>query len=442
MKKKDQFIRKLIHVFTGLAILWLTYLLDYKTLLYLIIGGSLFAFLTFPFRYFSVIHSHEKNSYGTLFYPVGILSSYILLSDQHPDLFRTALLVLTLSDTFANFAGRRWRFNYFFALSNERKSWVGVLAYLISTAIIYFIFVRAHLNGGAYLFILFLFVSVHFEVISWRGSDNLTIPLGVTLFLNGYDFFTPGVMVLLLIVMPLLGVGCFFLYKWRMLTRKAALFAYLLGVYLMGFAGWKWMVAVLFFFITSVLFTRWHDRRRKIRKDHAPRNTWQVVANIAPAVVSSLFFLFSGNAIWVLVFAGLIAAVTADTWASEIGPVFNSRCLSLQNMNWESAGVSGGVSFAGTLAAFTGAGLSSVLILWMFFGELQWSVVLWVTMAGFLASVVDSLLGAFLEPRLLQMNYFKNVNPGEEKITPNDIVNFGASLFAALLIMVLFWTDY
>ncbi len=57
-------------------------------------------------------------------------------------------------------------------------------------------------------------------------------------------------------------------------------------------------------------------------------------------------------------------------------------------------------------------------------------LILW--LSGFLASMVDSLLGAFLEPALNKLTFLnKGIKKDSERISPNDVVNILGSLSAA-----------
>ena len=160
------------------------------------------------------------------------------------------------------------------------------------------------------------------------------------------------------------------------------------------------------------------------------------MANIFAGIVFSLLFLISSQPIFIYLFISVVAAVTADTWASEIGPVFHKKCFSISGWRTATSGVSGGVSITGTLGAFAGSFLVSMLALVGFFPKMDFQMVLILALAGFLASFVDSVLGAFLEPRLNKMNYFMK-GTRSESISPNDVVNllasFSAPLFALLL---------
>ena len=110
-----------------------------------------------------------------------------------------------------------------------------------------------------------------------------------------------------------------------------------------------------------------------------------------------ILWYFYRRDIFYLLYIGSLAAVTADTWATEIGIIAKSTPLSILTFQVVSHGISGGVSTHGTLAAALGslvlvlvgllsASHSSLLIIgiWEFF------IIL---VSGFLASIVDSLLG-------------------------------------------------
>jgi uncharacterized protein (TIGR00297 family) len=238
-----------------------------------------------------------------------------------------------------------------------------------------------------------------------------------------------------------MAMGAFILYRKSILTRYASLAAYLLGIYFFAILGLDWLIPVLFFFLSSVLFTRLNARlnNKPVRSDR--RNIWQVLANILVATVCSAFYLVLGNEIWLFFYITLVAAVTADTWASEIGPIFNRKCFSLADGKLRDAGVSGGVSFAGSLAAILGAFCISFISCFLLMDQLDWKLLILLTLAGFLASFVDSVLGAFVEPRLLAMKYFRrprhSVAVEKDRITPNDLVNLIASITAPLFFIIL-----
>ena len=429
------FIRKSIHLITGILVFGLTFALAREILLWIIVAGTLFSFLTFHCGKLHILHKTSDASLGTLFYPLGILSSYLMLYKMPILYFQTSLMVLTISDTIANIVGQIKNGNKWFRVLHDWKSIHGMMGYVFSALIIFYVFLPLSLTNNTSFMSTLILASLVFELISWRGSDNFTIPFGLALFFGithrwhlNFVYFT--------FIMLFMIAGSYLFFKWNVLTRIGALAAWLIGVYLIGVMGWKWIEPVLIFFISSVLFTKLHDVVIKKRKKSNARNAWQVTANILWAVISSALFLLTQNELFIYLFIAFVAAVTADTWASEIGPVFNSRSFSLSDFQMHEAGITGGISFIGTMAALAGAFCISAVSYYLFFWKLNWNMILILSLSAFLACFADTLLGTFLEGKLMNMSYFrKDMHP--ESITPNDIVNLGGSFTAFAFFLLL-----
>ena len=439
MLKNGNIPRKLIHLFTGITIFLLTWLTDKSTLLWIISGGSLFAFTTFPFKKFNFIHKTTHNSFGTLFYPLGILSAYLILFNFPLNYFRIVLLLLTVSYTVANISGRITRSNIYFRAAGEKKSLFGLLGFAFTAWLIFYLFLPDKIYKNIDYLIFLLVVSVNFEIISFRGSDNLSIPLGMALIFNATEFIPTDKFTFLYITIIVFAAGSYMLYRLKFLSRAGSLNAYMLGVYLFEFLAFSWAVPVIFFFLSSVLFTKINESvNKKTVAGSYPRNSWQVIANSMPAIIFSAAFLLTNNPLYIFLFTSTVGAVTADTWASEIGPVFNRKCLSLADFSTGKAGISGGISVAGSLAALMGSFSIAILTYYLFPNEISIRVLCLITLSGFLASFIDSLLGAHLEPVLLKKPYFSTKDINEvEKLSPNDLVNFLGSLSASLFFIIM-----
>jgi uncharacterized protein (TIGR00297 family) len=428
-------IRKLIHFITGVLIFILSFLIQRELLLWLIVAGSLFSFLTFNYKKFHLLHKSTDASFGTLFYPLGILSSYLILYNMPILYFQTSLLVLSVSDTVANFIGQIKKGNGSVVILHDKKSMHGIMGYVFSALIIFYILLPARLTTDVFFMASLIFLAVVFEIVSWRGSDNFTIPVGLAIVLKVSQTQQPDFL-FLLVVLLFMSTGSFFLFRWNFLTRFGSFAAWLLGVYLLGVMGWKWFVPVVIFFITSVMFTKIHSGAKKKKKEFNVRNAWQVTANILWAVISSVLFLITQNELFIYFFIAFVAAVTADTWASELGPILNKRSFSLEDFRMHEAGITGGISFFGTLAAFAGALFISAVSYFIFFSEWNWSIILLLSFSAFLACFADTLLGTFVENKLLDMSYFQNrIYP--EALTPNDVVNLGGSFTAFVFFLLL-----
>lgn len=190
-------------------------------------------------------------------------------------------------------------------------------------------------------------------------------------------------------------------WKAGALSKSGAAAAALIGLVVFGLGGLEWAVLLLVFFISSSLLSRLFKKKKLEVSDKfskGEKRDWgQVAANGgAAASLVLVHFFFPENSLTWLAFAGALAAVNADTWATELG-VLNRKSPRLIT-TWETVerGASGGVSPAGFLAAAAGAGIVGAAAaaftqanLWLVFGI--------VLLGGFTGSLVDSALGATLQ---------------------------------------------
>lgn len=198
-----------------------------------------------------------------------------------------------------------------------------------------------------------------------------------------------------------------FLANW--LTLDATRSVIVLGTIILGFGGWLFALAVIFFFISSSLLTR--NRRvkgfidpDKIHIHHdlqKRRDGYQVWANgFWMAVFITLWFLSSADAFLIGAF-GVVATATADTWATELGSLNPGRTLNITNYQPVKPGTDGGISVKGTLAAFLGSAAIALFILFLN-TEFVSFLLLIVLVSGFLGCLSDSYLGALLMDRDMQ----------------------------------------
>ncbi|HEY8486896.1 MAG TPA: DUF92 domain-containing protein, partial [Limnochordales bacterium] len=177
------------------------------------------------------------------------------------------------------------------------------------------------------------------------------------------------------------------------------------GVGALAFAGGGLAAGavLLFFFVTGSLLSAL--RRRHQGRTARPRSERQVVANGLPAAVGGLWQLVAGpHPAWQALLVGSVAAMTADTWATEVGLWSRGPTWSVRDGRRVTPGTSGAVSVAGTAAGVAGAALAAGLALWATRASvgIPWlaspgvdaAVVLAAGLAGMAA---DSLLGGFVQ---------------------------------------------
>jgi uncharacterized protein (TIGR00297 family) len=198
---------------------------------------------------------------------------------------------------------------------------------------------------------------------------------------------------------------------WRAhsLNLSGAAAAAVLGTVVFGIGGLSWAVLLLGFFITSSGLSRVAGKRKEALNEKfskgSRRDAAQVMANGGMAGVFVLLYLLLPDAVWPwFAFAGTLAAVNADTWATELGVLSRRMPHLITNGKSVERGTSGGVTILGTLAAASGAlviGLLAAVVrpdLLARFGPGQAAgMVLALMLAGTAGSLFDSLLGATVQ---------------------------------------------
>lgn len=173
--------------------------------------------------------------------------------------------------------------------------------------------------------------------------------------------------------------------------------AFVAGTFVLGLGGWTPALLLLLFFLSSVLFSRApveadvvHGRTSlSVRRDGA-----QVWANGFWPVVTVVAWFLTGNELWLLLTAAVIAEVTADTWASELGFGKGVPTRLISTLQRVPPGTDGGISLRGTIAALCGAALIALAYLALT-GSEEIRIFAIIAASGFAGSLIDSVLGAW-----------------------------------------------
>jgi uncharacterized protein (TIGR00297 family) len=235
---------------------------------------------------------------------------------------------------------------------------------------------------------------------------------------------------------------------WRgSLSGSGAAGAFVVGALTFGLGGWSWGLLLAFFFISSSFLSHYKESEKqavaeKFDKGHK-RDIGQVIANggvgALVAVLSTVVF----SDVWYPVFVGVMATVTADTWATELGTLSKQPPRMITNGHRVEAGTSGGVSLMGTAVSFAG-GLLIGLVAGLFGKQMLLALAAIGAVSGLAGSLFDSLLGA-----TIQQIYYCDVchKDTERKLhrcghatrplrgwswLNNDLVNLWASLVGGL----------
>lgn len=250
------------------------------------------------------------------------------------------------------------------------------------------------------------------------------------------------------------GLGSVFtIITWRVgfLRWDGALAGGLFGWSLVAVGTFAWVApAVAFFVLSSALSCVGKTRKQEARKVEAKgsaRDAGQVLANGGIAWGLLLLHGLDAESLYYWGFVGAFAAAAADTWATEIGTLSHKPPRSILTGQVLHVGQSGGVSLVGSLGALAGAAVISAVGVVVSGG----SGLFWIglTGVGFVASFVDSLLGATVqaiyrdkrtgwvtERPIRETEDVKRIQ-GWAWVT-NDVVNWGCTLFGAAGTILLF----
>ena len=162
------------------------------------------------------------------------------------------------------------------------------------------------------------------------------------------------------------AIIAFAAYRARSLSGSGALGAWIEGSIIFGVGGWQWAVLLMAFFVSSSVLTRLFGKRKAILNEKfdkgGRRDIGQVLANGGIASIFAALHFFFPAAVWPWVaFSASLAAVNADTWATELGVLNPTMPHLITTWKPVERGTSGGVSVYGTLAAGGGAAFIATL---------------------------------------------------------------------------------
>lgn len=347
----------------------------------------------------------DRVSYGTILFPLAYIILVLLFWTKEPVIIVLSMLVLAFGDSAAALAGEGNKSANFYQLTSEKKSFEGSLAMFVVSFITLFagihhfgIHLNMPLNYALGLSFSGAATATAWEALSAQGLDNLTIPLSVAFILSCYIYpsfidheqLSQGIVFGIIIAIAL--------FYWRLLSRSGAVATFLLASLLYGIGGLHWTVPILVFFVLSSVLSKLGSPRKAslatVFEKSDERDYAQVAANGGVAgLLVMLSYLFPEQDFYPL-YIGSVAAVTADTWGTEVGVLSKSDPVLITTFARTTRGTNGGISLIGFFAGMTGAGVIGLSAHgWI----TSWNFLPKVVLAGTIGAVVDSLLGATVQ---------------------------------------------
>jgi len=194
----------------------------------------------------------------------------------------------------------------------------------------------------------------------------------------------------------------------RSLSESGWLGAILVGTLTFGFGGWPWGLTLIVFFVSSSILSHYKEsiKERRAAEKFAKggrRDFFQTVANGGLGALCAVAYALGNQPPALLAaFVGLMATVTADTWATELGVLSPHQPRLITTRQPVPPGTSGGVTLMGTTAAAAGGlliGITMFLFSWLMLpgGSLPWWMIVAGLLGGLGGALFDSLLGATVQ---------------------------------------------
>ncbi|MGL5922393.1 TIGR00297 family protein [Chroococcidiopsis sp.] len=231
----------------------------------------------------------------------------------------------------------------------------------------------------------------------------------------------------------------------KLLTPAGLLHALFLGILLYLSVGWQGELVVVFYFLVGSAVTYIGMAQKeaegiaeKRSGARGPENVWSsaltgALCAVGIAITSFSFanattFVAEPMTIVSLLLLGFVASFStklSDTCASEVGKAYGQRTFLITTLQPVARGTEGAVSLEGTLAGVTGSVAIAVLAWGL--GLIDLLGILWCVLAAFIATNIESLIGATVEGKIRWLTH--------------DVVNFLNTLIGAIaaILLALVW---
>lgn len=172
--------RKLIHILVGLS--WPIMIYFFKFSYHLIIPPLSFIVINYiSYKKDLITSMQNSNNYkGTIYYALSftILSIITFFNHAFLPFYGLGVLTMAIGDGLAPFSGRLSNTK----INNSKKTYLGSLTVAISCLLLTIIFSSLYSLQYNIIEILIISLSASFlEFFDYKGTDNLTLPLGVSI---------------------------------------------------------------------------------------------------------------------------------------------------------------------------------------------------------------------------------------------------------------------
>lgn len=327
-KPTPEATRKLTHIGSGIGCLALPFLIRsaWVVLALAVVMSAAFA-LSQKLRLLPSLHSVNRKSRGSEYYPLSIFFVYVIAYDQ-PAIYVSSVLVLAVGDALAALIGERYG-SVRYKVEENQKSLEGSLTFLVIA------FLGIHLplllmtdlpRAQCVLSALVVATLVTmFEAVALNGADNLFVPIGVAFALQrmtGESLLGVLSQNLTLLGLAIVVVLVTRLMRWFNIGAILVVILYTYGVWALG--DWLWALPPLLVLSASLILG--------LRAGEARTGSVKV-RYVAGVALPPFLFLMAGHPFedWKAIdymygpyLASVVAAgvfwVRAHSWYFRVGP--------------------------------------------------------------------------------------------------------------------------
>lgn len=379
----------------------------------------------------------HRISYGIAFFPLAFALLLVCPLIPINDIVFAALC-LAICDALAGIVGEHIGKTKIIFWS-EGKTLVGFLTFFLASFILAIVFFQLYSYNGIVAGFSIAFIIALTELFSKQGSDNLSVPIVAavtTLLVRSLSMYE---LLYLLFLNPFLVLACWLFIRCKWLTFSGAIAALWMAQLIFIAGGMHGFVIPIFFLICGSLVSKLN----KHGKEKHGRNAIQVFANGLVGVACLLVFKLT--AVPIFLFCSIVSFCISmtDTCSSEIGVYFKQPTRDVLTFKRVLPGLSGGISFAGTLGGLVGG------ILFTCFSYFIWPLkvhFLFVCILfGVLGMLLDSAIGSRWQVKFGKDNtgLMDHFIPGTIKMKgyywcTNDVVNIFSNAVATFVFYVVY----
>ena len=221
----------------------------------------------------------------------------------------------------------------------------------------------------------------------------------------------------------------------KLLTPAGLFHAWGLGVLIWGTLGWRGYAVVMFYFLVGSSVTRIGMAQKeaegiaeKRSGARGPENVWGSALTGTICAVGTLFSASPVRELLLLAYVASFATKLSDTTASEVGKAYGKSTILITTLQPVARGTEGAISLEGTGAGVVASAVIALLGLGV--GLIDWVGVGFCAIAAFVATNIESLIGATLQEQISWMS--------------NEIVNIINTAIGAIaaVLLALAWLRF